>query len=153
MAIESTERRVRISPDAAHNNRPSTPKMQKSISLIGQKRGRDQVDDSPATKIVPPRRTKSVGDVNRLSDTERRGLVDDVYKRGMIKEFVKDALSGVVQASHLCGLLVVFVECSLLTLRMIREIYRATILPTSNSSLISNLPPRRPSRTYPHSSP
>lgn len=102
MALGPVEKRVRISPDAT---RPATPKMQKSTSLIGQKRGRDQVDDSPASKIVPPRRTKSVGDVNRLSDTERRGLVDDGYKRGMIKEFVKDALCGVSQASLLSSTL------------------------------------------------
>jgi len=114
MAIEPpVTRRVRISSDAAssssssssktsrvkdeQNGGPSTPKMKKSISLIGQKRGRDQVDDSPASKIVPPRRTKSVGDVNRLSDTERRGLVDDGYKRGMIKGFVRNALEEVTQ--------------------------------------------------------
>jgi hypothetical protein len=55
------------------------------------------VDDSPTTKIVPPRRTKSVGDVNRLQDTERRGDVDDGYKRGMIKGFVKNALEEISQ--------------------------------------------------------
>lgn len=144
MAIDTPTRRVRISPDAValSNTRPSTPKMQKSVSLIGQKRGRDQVDDSPATKIVPPRRTKSVGDVNRLSDTERRGLVDDVYKRGMIKEFVKDALSGVVQASLSC-----FWVTSDRPAHTSQTIRRATIRPTSNSSPTFSLPLRPPSQT------